>query len=228
MGRKPRDNVAGGIYHVYARGNNRALVFFDDRDRRAYLGILGDVLAEFRWCDWGTASKITFIERGDGVWDEIGTATEGKGTIPFEPGLAAEGEREIIAQYDVNGIPGPIEELDVYDAPPPPEAGEASNVKVKREGKKLTIKWGKVAEATDYGVVVQQLNGVQKSKIVPAKKRTLKVGRIDPTEAGTVAVSGIGPLGDIGTEDIATFKAIKKKPDRRIPYDQLGEGGPKL
>ena len=49
MGRKPRENIAGGIYHVYARGNDRAAVFLDDRDRRAYLGMLADVVAEFGW-----------------------------------------------------------------------------------------------------------------------------------------------------------------------------------
>jgi len=53
MGRKPRENVAGGIYHVFARGNNRASVFFDDRDRRAYLGILSDVTEEFGWVRLG-------------------------------------------------------------------------------------------------------------------------------------------------------------------------------
>jgi hypothetical protein len=172
--------------------------------------------------------KVTFIERSDGIWNELGTATEGKGTIPFTPGPALEGDREIVAQYDINGIPGPVEVLDVYDAPPPPTADEASGVKVKRKGKKLTIKWAKVTDATEYAVVVSQDNGIQKSKTIPAKKRSLKVGGIPPTEGGTVAVSGIGPLLDVGTEDTATFKAIKKKPDRRIPYSKLGQGGPEL
>ncbi len=53
MGRKPRENVAGGIYHVYARGNDRGRIFVDDRDRRSYLGILSDVVAEFRWVRLG-------------------------------------------------------------------------------------------------------------------------------------------------------------------------------
>ncbi len=172
--------------------------------------------------------KITFIERSDGIWNELGTATEGKGTIPFTPGPALEGDREIVAQYDINGIPGPVEVLDVYDAPPPPTADEASGVKVKRKGKKLTIKWAKVTDATEYAVVVSQDNGIQKSKTISAKKRSLKVGGIPPTEGGTVSVSGIGPLLDVGTEDTATFKALKKKPDARLPYSKLGQGGPKL
>ena len=31
MPRKPREEVAGGIHHVYARGNNKALLFFPCR-----------------------------------------------------------------------------------------------------------------------------------------------------------------------------------------------------
>ena len=49
MGRKPRETFAGGIYHVYARGNDRQNIFIDDRDRGTYLLILGDVCDQFRW-----------------------------------------------------------------------------------------------------------------------------------------------------------------------------------
>jgi len=53
MPRKPREIVAGGIYHVFARGNNRQPIFVDDRDRRIYLWILGDVASEFGWSRLG-------------------------------------------------------------------------------------------------------------------------------------------------------------------------------
>jgi REP element-mobilizing transposase RayT len=45
--------MPGGIYHVSARGNNRQPIFIDDRDRRLYLLILGDVTAEFGWIRLG-------------------------------------------------------------------------------------------------------------------------------------------------------------------------------
>src|SRR5829696_8935633 len=35
--RKPRELVAGGVYHVYARGNDKRRIFAGDRDRREYL-----------------------------------------------------------------------------------------------------------------------------------------------------------------------------------------------
>jgi putative transposase len=40
MGRKPRGKICGGIYHVMNRGNRKALIFEDDRDRRRFLQIL--------------------------------------------------------------------------------------------------------------------------------------------------------------------------------------------
>ena len=38
----------GAVYHVVDRGNDRADVFFDDDDRRCYLGLLSKAVAEFR------------------------------------------------------------------------------------------------------------------------------------------------------------------------------------
>ena len=49
MPRKPREIVAGGIYHVYARGNGRCLVFIDSTDKRIYLHYLGKVTV---WGEW--------------------------------------------------------------------------------------------------------------------------------------------------------------------------------
>jgi REP element-mobilizing transposase RayT len=49
MPRKPRELVAGGVYHVYARGNKRALIYEDDEDRAAYLELLGRNVAWHGW-----------------------------------------------------------------------------------------------------------------------------------------------------------------------------------
>ena len=49
MARKPRENVEDGVYHVYARGNARARVFYDDVDRRMYLRMLGKVVRQKEW-----------------------------------------------------------------------------------------------------------------------------------------------------------------------------------
>src|SRR5688572_29448128 len=44
VSREPRVIVAGGIYHVYARGNNRGTTFRDNVDRYLYLQLLDKVL----------------------------------------------------------------------------------------------------------------------------------------------------------------------------------------
>jgi len=43
MGRLPRSELCGGIYHVMNRGNRKAPIFDDDRDRRRFLQILIEV-----------------------------------------------------------------------------------------------------------------------------------------------------------------------------------------
>ena len=50
MARQPRENVEGGTYHVYARGNGRQLIYRDPIDRHRYLGMLGQVVRAQRWC----------------------------------------------------------------------------------------------------------------------------------------------------------------------------------
>ena len=40
MPRKPREFEAGGIYHVYNRGNNRRLLFDESQDFEAFMAIL--------------------------------------------------------------------------------------------------------------------------------------------------------------------------------------------
>jgi putative transposase len=49
MPRNKRDEEAGGIYHVWARGNRRADIFVDDEDREHYLATFGHVAIEFGW-----------------------------------------------------------------------------------------------------------------------------------------------------------------------------------
>src|SRR3712207_1237827 len=51
MPRRPRELEAHAIYHVFARGNRKQEIFADDLDRRAYLGLLAQVIAKERWSD---------------------------------------------------------------------------------------------------------------------------------------------------------------------------------
>ena len=49
MPRKPREEEAGAIVHVFARGNNRQRIFRCDYDRELYLSLLGQVVARQGW-----------------------------------------------------------------------------------------------------------------------------------------------------------------------------------
>jgi putative transposase len=49
MARPLRIQFPGALYHVTSRGNERAPIFFTDRDRRDYLTILGDVVEKYGW-----------------------------------------------------------------------------------------------------------------------------------------------------------------------------------
>ena len=47
--RKLREEVEGGVYHVFARGNDKRLIYRDDIDRRTYLVMLRGTVRECRW-----------------------------------------------------------------------------------------------------------------------------------------------------------------------------------
>ena len=49
MPRKLREEEEGAIHHGWARGNQRRAIFADDRDRRVYLELLGEVVSEHDW-----------------------------------------------------------------------------------------------------------------------------------------------------------------------------------
>jgi putative transposase len=49
MARQLRVEFEGALYHVTSRGNERNSIFFSDRDRGAFLDILGKVIERYSW-----------------------------------------------------------------------------------------------------------------------------------------------------------------------------------
>jgi putative transposase len=49
MPRKPREEEAGAVHHVFARHNEQRLLYRDDADRRMYLKLLGGAVGRFGW-----------------------------------------------------------------------------------------------------------------------------------------------------------------------------------
>jgi putative transposase len=49
MPRRPREEAAGALHHVVARGNNGESIVRDDRDRRNFIGRLDQAVARYEW-----------------------------------------------------------------------------------------------------------------------------------------------------------------------------------
>jgi putative transposase len=49
VARQLRQEVEGGVFHVYARGNDKQSIFLDDADRQTYLFLLRRVVEEHGW-----------------------------------------------------------------------------------------------------------------------------------------------------------------------------------
>ena len=49
MPRRPREEAAGAIHHVYARGIDGRLLYVDDEDRLGYLALLDQVVGKTGW-----------------------------------------------------------------------------------------------------------------------------------------------------------------------------------
>jgi REP element-mobilizing transposase RayT len=49
MARALRTDFAGALHHVTSRGNERRPIFYDDHDREAFLGFLGEAVVRFGW-----------------------------------------------------------------------------------------------------------------------------------------------------------------------------------
>jgi putative transposase len=49
MARPLRIEFAGALYHITSRGDRREPIYEDDVDRELFLGVLGEVVAQFNW-----------------------------------------------------------------------------------------------------------------------------------------------------------------------------------
>lgn len=49
MGRAPRIEYEGAVYHVTNRGNGQEMIYREEADWKAFLGIMSDVASKFGW-----------------------------------------------------------------------------------------------------------------------------------------------------------------------------------
>jgi hypothetical protein len=92
---------------------------------------------------------------------------------------------------------------------------------VKRRGKKIIAKWRRADNATAYGVVLRQRNGVQKMRRLRKRAHRVRFKGVAKTQKGTVAVRALGPLGDWSRPRRDEFRATKRAHSRRLPFKAL-------
>jgi hypothetical protein len=167
---------------------------------------------------------VSFFERGNETWTLLKKVKGGNGQIPFEPSYGPAGKRSVAAQVEVEGVPGALETLAHFKAPPPPKVGRVAGVKVAHRGGTLAVSWQKSPYAQGYAVVTDPTGGAVHTLKVKAKHSNAKVKNVPATEAGTVEVVALGIGGERGKPGQAKFPALRKAKTRLLPYKELGSG----
>ncbi|MBJ7519597.1 MAG: hypothetical protein JHC84_07870 [Solirubrobacteraceae bacterium] len=144
----------------------------------------------------GGDQQVTFYEKGEDVYQQIGTAKSGKGEITFTPADGARGSREIVAVALINGVPIAEQTLAKFKASAEAAVTPPTDVEVQRRGAGLVVTWDKAEQAKAYGIVVTQANGEVQRHRASREQRSLRIAKVDAEFAGRVTVSAQGPDND--------------------------------
>lgn len=167
---------------------------------------------------------VSFFERGKDTWTLLKKVSGGKGQIAFEPSYGPAGKRSVAARVEVDGVPGALQTLDHFKAPPPPTVGRVAGVKVVHHGGSLAVSWQKSPYAQGYSVTTDPDGGAVHTLKVKAGRTGAKVKNVAATEGGTVEVVALGVGGERGKPGKARFAALRKAKTRLLPYKELGNG----
>lgn len=141
----------------------------------------------------GGDQQVTFYEKGQDVFHQIGTAKSGKGEIDFTPADGQGGTREIIAVATLNGLPIPEQTVARFKAAAEAAVKPPTDVEVQRRGSGLVVTWDKAEQAKAYGIVVRQADGEVTRHRAGASADSLRIAKVQAEFAGTVTVSAQGP-----------------------------------
>ena len=168
--------------------------------------------------------KVTFFERGTSTYRLLGSAAASKGTIRFTPGAGPGGRREIVARSIVEGVPAADQVVAHFSAPSRVRPGSVRHVRVHRRGSALTVSWRPASDATAYGIVVMQRNGVQRVAIVKARRHSVRFANVSRAWGGVVTVTARGPTDqwDPRHRGAARFRALARPFTVLRDFRQLG------
>jgi hypothetical protein len=144
--------------------------------------------------------KVTFVERGKGVEELIGTTGKRHGVIHFRPALGPGGRRQIVATANLGGMPlvlspgsaAPGQKLVAsYKAPGPLHLGRAHGLRARRTAGRLTVSFKRVHGARRYVVLVDLRSGMRSDFVVKRPSLRISVPSVGPS-GGTVTVKALG------------------------------------
>ncbi len=152
--------------------------------------------------------RVTFVERGHGIADVIGTARRATGTIRFAPQSGAPARSIVALVEDANG-PGHQLAITTFKASGYARPGRPSKVRVRRRHARISIRWRRVPGAVRYEVLVALSDHSRVLRIV--RRTHVVLADPMPKRRGTVLIGAIGANGDRGPARTVRIAAVRAR-----------------
>lgn len=157
--------------------------------------------------------KVTFVERGRGAAELIGTAKGRTGKLRFRPGPGPKGKRSVFAIVTQDDLPRDELKVGSYSAPAPFRPGAPKGLRVSRTRANAKVSWNRVQGATEYRAVAVYNDGAK--RILVTRKPSFRLARVLTSETVSVSVTAVSAEGRSGPA--AKAKAAAKKPKKPRP-----------
>lgn len=154
--------------------------------------------------------RVTFVERGRGAEEVIGTTSKRTGTMRFRPASGPKGRRKIVALVSQDDVPRDELQVGSYSAPPPFRPGAPKGLGITRKRANATASWKRVPGAAEYRVVAVYNDGAK--RIVVTRKPVFRLTKVLTSEAVSVSVTALSAEDRAGPT--AKAKAAGKKPKK--------------
>ena len=152
---------------------------------------------------------VRFVEQGVRTYRELGIARRRAGAIRFAPGSGARGRRRIVALVEQDGVT--VERIDVarYSAPADARPPRPRNLRVRRRGGALVLRWRRVRGVSSYGVVVRLANRRRIFRVAERPRLTLR--GFHRLARGRLSVRALRVDGRSSRPATARIRAVPRK-----------------
>ena len=154
--------------------------------------------------------RVTFVERGRGAEEVIGTTSKRSGTMRFRPASGPKGKRRIVALVSQDDVPRDELQVGSYSAPPPFRPRSPKGLRITRKRANATASWKRVPGAAEYRVVAVYNDGAK--RIVVTRKPVFRLTKVLTSETVSVSVTAVSAEDRAGPA--AKAKTAGKKPKK--------------